>query len=104
MCFDLTQGDLLFNIVKDHEKVFALLRIIGICVGHSDNSTIIFHNDGGELEGDAQFSTQYNEEIEFLREGKDNSSGFCISRKGGNRRLFYARLWKVLMVPVNDIV
>ena len=80
--------------------MFAILCIIDICVSQSINSTIVFHKDGGELKGNALFLTHCNEEIEFLRKGED-SSGFCMGRRGGHRHLFYAAIVCHYPIEVN---
>ena len=42
---DQAEVDLLFDIVDEHEKVFALLRVCGLNGGDGDDCTVVFHDD-----------------------------------------------------------
>ena len=42
--FNLTEGDLLLDIIDDHEKMFAFLCVSGVVIRHSDDRAIVLHN------------------------------------------------------------
>ena len=42
---DQAEVDLLFDVVDEHEKVFALLRVCGLNGGDGDDCTVVFHDD-----------------------------------------------------------
>ena len=48
---DLSQCDLLLDIIEYHQEVFALLRVSGVDVGHGDSCAVVLHVDCWELEG-----------------------------------------------------
>ncbi len=43
--FDLTEGNLLLDIVENHDEVLAFLCVAGVTVGHCDDRAVIFHDD-----------------------------------------------------------
>ena len=45
--FDLTEGDLLLDIVENHEERLAFLCVAGVTVGHGDDRAVVFHDDDG---------------------------------------------------------
>ena len=53
--FDLAEGDLLLDVIEDHQEVFAFLGVSRIVVGHCDDGTVVLHDDSGEFEGDLEF-------------------------------------------------
>ena len=77
--FDLAKVNLCFDVVNDHQEMFAFLGVAGVVVRHSDDSAIVFHDDSWEFQGDAQFLAKCDDEIEFLGEG-EYCSGFGMSR------------------------
>lgn len=76
---NLTDGDLLFDVVEDHQEMFAFLGIGCVIVGHGDYSAVILHNDGGELHGDVELLQEGNEKVEFFGECEDRT-GLCVGR------------------------
>ena len=44
---DLSQRDLLLDIVEHHKEIFAFLGVAGVTVGHCDYRAVVFHDDGG---------------------------------------------------------
>ena len=69
-CLDLSQCDLLFNVIEDHQEVFALLRVSGVAVGRGNNCAVVLH----KFESDLQFLAECDEEVEFFDEGEDGES------------------------------
>ena len=49
-CFDLAEGNLLLDIIEDHEEVLAFLRVAGVTIGHGDDRAVILHDDGGKFQ------------------------------------------------------
>ena len=47
--FNLTECCPLLHVVEYHQKVFAFLRVSEVIVGHGDDRTVIFHDDGREF-------------------------------------------------------
>ena len=43
--FDLVQGDLLLDVVEDHQEVFTLLALSRVVVGHCNHSVVVLHDD-----------------------------------------------------------
>ena len=91
--FDLAEVDLFFDVVDDHQEMFAFLGVSAIIIRHSDDSAIVFHDDGGEFEGDAQFLAKSDDEIEFLRKS-EYCPGFGMGGGGGDGGLLYAAVIK----------
>ena len=44
--FDLTKSYLFLDVIEHHKKVLAFLGVSRVVVGHSDDGTIVLHNDG----------------------------------------------------------
>ena len=64
--FDLAEGDLLFDVIDDHQEMLAFLGVSGIVVGHRDNGAVVLHDDSGEFERDLEFLAESDDEVEFL--------------------------------------
>ena len=48
---DLAEGDLLFDIVEDHQEMLAFLCVVGVGVGEGNYGAVVLHDDGGQFEG-----------------------------------------------------
>ena len=52
---DLAEGDLFFDIVDDHQEMFAFLGMSTVLVGDGDNGAVVFHHDGWKSDEEAEF-------------------------------------------------
>ena len=50
--FYLSCGDLFFDVVDNHQEVFALLGVGGVVVRPCDDCAVVLHDDCWELERD----------------------------------------------------
>ena len=85
--FELSERDLLLDIIEDHEEMFAFLCVSGVVVGHCHDCAVVLHDDGGEFKGYMKFLTESDDEVEFLGQG-ENSAGFCVGGGCGDSCLF----------------
>ena len=53
--FNLSEGDLLFDVVDGHQEMLAFLCVAGIVVGHCYDCAVVLHDDSGEFEWDMEF-------------------------------------------------
>ena len=74
----LSEGDLFFDVVDDHQEMFAFLGKCTFIIGDGDCRAVVFHNDGWWSEWEAEFLAECNEIIEVFGESKD-SAGLCLS-------------------------
>ena len=77
--FNLGQGYLFLDVIEYHQEVLAFLCISGVVVSHRNDRTVVFHDNGGELERYLQFLTESDKKVEFFCEGEDGPS-FCVCR------------------------
>ena len=91
--FNLAEGDLLLDIIDNHEKVFAFLGISGVVIRHSDDRAIVLHNDGGEFQGDTELLAEGDDKVEVFGEG-EYGAGFGMGRRGCDGSLFDAAVVK----------
>ena len=75
---NLAKGDLLFDIIDDHQKMLAFLGVGAVLAGDGDNGAVVFHYDGWESDGEAEFLAECDDKVEILCESKDGS-GFGLS-------------------------
>ncbi len=52
---DLAKGDFFFDMVDDHQEMFAFLGMGTVLVGDGDNGAVVFHHDGWKSDGEAEF-------------------------------------------------
>ena len=83
---DLTKGDLFFDIVDDHQEMFAFLGMGTVLVSDGDNGAVVFHHDGWKRDGEAEFLTEGDDVVEILGEGK-YGAGFSLGGGGCDRCL-----------------
>ena len=61
---DLATGDLFFDIVDDHQEMFAFLGMGTVLVGDGDNGAVVFHHDGWKSDGEAEFLAEGDNVVE----------------------------------------
>jgi hypothetical protein len=62
---DLTKGDLFFDIVDDHQEMFAFLGMGTVLVGDGDNgAVVVFHHNGWKSDGEAEFLAEGDNVVE----------------------------------------
>ena len=52
---------------------------MSLFVGHCDDCAVALHNDGGEMERNAEFLEEGDKKVDFLDEGEDGE-GFGVGR------------------------
>ena len=75
-----------FDIVYDHQEMFAFLGMGTVLVGDGDNGAVVFHHDGWKSAGEAEFLAEGDNEVEILGEGKYGAS-FSLGGGGCDRCL-----------------
>ncbi len=63
---DLAKGDLFFDIVDDHQEMFAFLGMSTVLVGDGDNGAVVFHHDGWKSDEEAEFLAKGDNVVEIL--------------------------------------
>ena len=77
---DLAERDLLLDLVENHEEMLALLGIDSVVVGHCDDCAVVLHNDGGEMERNAEFLEEGDKKVDFLDDEGEDGAGFGVGR------------------------
>ena len=89
--FDEADGDLFFDVIDEHNKVFALLGVCGFQCCDGYDSAVVFHDERGECDLNVEFLAEEEEEDDVFDKCVD-SAHFRMHRRSGYECLLLAAI------------